>query len=159
MLYVGIDLHRRTSRIVTMDPAGAVKSQRTVSSDRVSLEDAFSRIERPAEAVFEATWGWGWLADLLEEMGIPAHMAHPLQTRAISAARVKNDAIDARTLAHLLRTNMVPSPGSLRPRFARRAARCGCALPWDASERGSNSRSMRCSVSTASASSMPTPSG
>jgi transposase len=130
MLYVGIDLHRRTSRIVAMDAAGTVISQRTVASDRASVEDAFNRIERPAEAVFEATWGWGWLADLLEEMGIPAHMAHPLQTRAISAARVKNDAIDARTLAHLLRTNMVPESWIAPPevREARRQVRMRVAL-------------------------------
>jgi transposase len=36
------------------------------------------------------------------------HLAHPLRTRAIAAARVKTDAVDARTLAHLLRTGMLP---------------------------------------------------
>jgi hypothetical protein len=38
--------------------------------------------------VFEATYGWSWFADLLADVGIPAHMAHPLATKAISAARV-----------------------------------------------------------------------
>ena len=40
-------------------------------------------------------------ADLLQDVGIPAHMAHPLSTKAISSARVKNDRVDAKTLAHL----------------------------------------------------------
>jgi transposase len=35
-------------------------------------------------------------------------MAHPLATKAIANARVKNDAVDAKTLAHLLRTAMLP---------------------------------------------------
>jgi transposase len=35
-------------------------------------------------------------------------MAHPLATKAIGAGRVKNDAVDAATLAHLLRTNLLP---------------------------------------------------
>lgn len=55
--------------------------------------------------VFEATYGWSWFADLLADAGIAAHMAHPLATKAIAAARVKNDAVDAKTLAQLLRTN------------------------------------------------------
>jgi transposase len=53
------------------------------------------------------TW-WGWFADLLADAGIEAHMAHPLATKAIGAGRVKNDSIDAATLAHLLRTNLLP---------------------------------------------------
>lgn len=35
-------------------------------------------------------------------------MAHPLQCKAIAAARLKNDKVDARTLAHLLRANLLP---------------------------------------------------
>ena len=37
---------------------------------------------------FEATYGWGWFADLLADVGIDAHMAHPLATKAIASARV-----------------------------------------------------------------------
>jgi transposase len=43
----------------------------------------------------EASYGWEWLAELLEEAGYDLHLAHPLRTRAIAAARVKTDAIDA----------------------------------------------------------------
>jgi transposase len=56
----------------------------------------------------EATYGWEWLAELLKETGFDVHLAHPLRTRAIAAARVKTDAVDARTLAHLLRTGLLP---------------------------------------------------
>src|SRR5438477_10915528 len=108
MLYVGVDLHRRTSQLVALDEGGQVTFKRNVASERTAIMEALGRLQGPTEVVFEATWGWGWLADLLVEMGIPAHMAHPLQTRAIATARVKNDAIDARTLAHLLRTNLLP---------------------------------------------------
>ena len=56
----------------------------------------------------EATYGWEWLADLLQQEGYDVHLAHPLRTRAIAAARVKTDAVNARTLAHLLRTGLLP---------------------------------------------------
>jgi transposase len=35
-------------------------------------------------------------------------LAHPRQTKAIAAARVKTDAVDARTLAQLLRADLLP---------------------------------------------------
>src|SRR5262249_56109880 len=60
------------------------------------------------EIALEATYGWEWLADLLEEAGFELHLSHPLRTKAIAAARVKTDAVDARTLAHLLRADLLP---------------------------------------------------
>jgi transposase len=54
------------------------------------------------------TYGWEWLAELLEDAGYELHLAHPLRTRAIASARVKTDAVDASTLAQLLRAGMLP---------------------------------------------------
>lgn len=82
------------------------------------------------EVAFEATYGWGWFADLLADAGISTHMSHPLATKAISAARVKNDAVDARTLAHLLRTNLLPEAWIAPPeaREVRRLVRMRTSL-------------------------------
>ena len=60
------------------------------------------------QVALEATYGWEWLADLLEQEGHELHLSHPLRTKAIAAARVKTDAVDARTLAQLLRTDLLP---------------------------------------------------
>ena len=38
-----------------------------------------------------AVFGWGWLADLLEDYGFEAHLVHPLRCKAIASARLKND--------------------------------------------------------------------
>jgi transposase len=73
----------------------------------------------------EATYGWEWLAELLEEAGYDVHPAHPLRKHAIAAARLKTDAVDAKTLAHLPRTELLPEayiappePRNLRDCFA-----------------------------------------
>jgi transposase len=57
-------------------------------------------------------------------------MAHPLATKAISSARVKNDSVDAKTLAHLLRTNLLPEAWLAPPpaREARRLVRMRAGL-------------------------------
>jgi hypothetical protein len=50
----------------------------------------------------------------------PVLAATPI--KAIAAARVKNDAVDARTLPHLLRTNLLPEAW-IAPPEAREAGR------------------------------------
>jgi transposase len=53
------------------------------------------------------------VAGLVEDRDVRAlamqvDTAHPLRTKAIASARVKTDAVDARTLAHLLRADLLP---------------------------------------------------
>src|ERR671932_2112345 len=63
-------------------------------------------------------YGWEWLAELLERDGRELRLAHPLGTKAIASARVKTDAVDACTLAQLLRADLLPqayvAPRALR---------------------------------------------
>jgi transposase len=40
--------------------------------------------------------------------GLEAHLAHAKACKAIASARLKNDKVDARTLAHLLRADLLP---------------------------------------------------
>src|SRR5918993_757773 len=131
MVYVGVDLHRKCSHVVALSPAGEVVLSRGPATPPAEFLRIFGELEpQPIEVVFEATYGWSWFADLLADVGIPAHMAHPLATKAISAARVKNDAVDARTLAHLLRTNLLAEAWIAPPdaREARRQVRTRAGL-------------------------------
>jgi len=57
----------------------------------------------------EATRNWYYLYDIMEDMVDRVHLAHPLKTRAIAHARIKTDKISSSILAHLLRTDLLPS--------------------------------------------------
>ena len=57
---------------------------------------------------FEAAYGWGWLVELLEELELEPHLVHPSRCKAIASARLKNDKVDAATLAQLLRAELLP---------------------------------------------------
>src|SRR5215218_1236502 len=94
--WVGIDLHRRRSHIAIVDEHGEVTESRRIANDRETfLELLGDPGDGETHVALEATYGWEWLAELLEEAGYDLHLAHPLRTRAIAAARVKTDAIDA----------------------------------------------------------------
>ncbi|HEX9123028.1 MAG TPA: transposase [Actinomycetota bacterium] len=131
MVYVGVDLHRKSSHVAVLADDGQLLATRRIPSRPEEFVRVFGELEaEPIEVAFEATYGWGWFADLLADVGIPAHMAHPLATKAISSARVKNDRVDAKTLAHLLRTNLLAEAWAAPPevRDARKLARTRISL-------------------------------
>ena len=105
--WIGIDLHRRRSQIAVIDEHGELSLSRRIVNDREMFLELLGD-PGSAHVALEATYGWEWLAELLEEAGYDLHLAHPLRTRAIAAARVKTDAIDAKTIAHLLRAGFLP---------------------------------------------------
>src|SRR6266536_4157305 len=100
--YVGIDLHRRRSVIYTMDGDGEKLDCVRIANDPLSLLEVVGRAGADAEGVIEATYGWYWAVDLLQEAGFRVHLAHP-SGNGWGNRRVKNDERDARDLADLLR--------------------------------------------------------
>ncbi len=80
----------------------------------------------------EASGTWWWLVDLLEGAGHRPVLSNPKQTKAIAAARLKNDRVDAERLALLLRGDLLPTvwipPAALRE--ARELIRHRVQLVW-----------------------------
>jgi transposase len=96
---VGIDLHRKRSHVAVIDADGELLLSRRIVNDPRTFLELLAGIDGESRIALEATYGWEWLADLLGEAGYELHLAHPLRTKAIASARVKTDAVDARTLA------------------------------------------------------------
>jgi len=106
--YVGIDLHRRRSVVVHMDETGETVSTVSLPNDPLALAAEVAQAEPGVDVVLEATYGWYWAADLLEECGATVHLAHPLGIKMFDHQRVKNDRRDAANLADLLRMGRLP---------------------------------------------------
>jgi len=117
--YVGIDIHRKFSQVCLMDDKGVILvEKRFEHADPQRITDFFEGIPAGTPVVMEATCGWMWLSDLLERQGMEIHLAHMAAVRLIAESRLKNDKVDARCLAHLLRTRFLPeayhAPGAVR---------------------------------------------
>jgi transposase len=104
---VGIDLHRKRSHVAAVDEAGEQLLSRRIVNDAQTFLALLEGVGE-CRVALEATYGWEWLADVLQDAGYELHLAHPMRTKAIASARVKTDAVDARTLAHLLRCDLLP---------------------------------------------------
>ena len=108
MLFSGIDLHKRTLAIHTLDADGTVLRQGTVPARRDALTAYFATLPGPHRAVVECTGMWYWVRDHLAAEGIDLRLGHAKYIKAISYAKVKPDAVDAATLAQLLRVDLIP---------------------------------------------------
>ncbi len=108
MLHYGLDVHRKYTSICVMDDGGLILAEGKAVTQELTSHPAFS-LKGEKRAVLEAGGNWHYLYELLEPAVNEVLLAHPLRVRAIAAARVKTDAIDARTLAHLLRADLIPA--------------------------------------------------
>ena len=147
---VGIDLHRKRSHVAALADDGTKLLSRRIVNDSTTFLELLGELEGESRVALEATYGWEWLAELLEDAGYELHLAHPLRTKAIASARVKTDAVDAMTLAHLLRTDPCPRPTSRRPSCATCASCCATEARSPGCARRSSAASTPCSPSTAS---------
>jgi len=115
MLYTGIDLHKRTVAISTVDETGRVVTEASLPTSRAAVARYFHRLVEPTVATVEATSSWYWLRDLLEREQVPLTLAHAKFVKAIAYAKVKTDAVDALTLAQLLRADLIPRAHMVSP--------------------------------------------
>ena len=107
-VYVGIDVHRKRSQVAVVTEDGTVRLNKNVVNGSEPFLRLIGDLPSGTPVAFEAAFGWSWLADLLEDYGFDAHLVHPLRCKAIASARLKNDKVDAATLAQLLRADLLP---------------------------------------------------
>jgi transposase len=107
-VYVGIDVHRKRSQVAVVAEDGQVRVNRNVVNGVEPILKLIGDLPNGTPVAFEAAYGWGWLVELLEDYGFAPHMVHPLRCKAIASARLKNDRVDAATLAQLLRADLLP---------------------------------------------------
>src|SRR6516162_5919177 len=105
---VGMDLHRRRSVLVRVAEDGRKLATARIANSPARLATEIRRAGQRPKVVVEACYGWYWAADALAAAGAEVHLAHPLGVKAFSHRRVKNDELDARDLACLLRMGRLP---------------------------------------------------
>jgi len=90
-VYVGIDVHRKRSQVAVVAGDGQVQLNKNTVNGTEPLLRLIGDLPAGTPVAFEAAFGWGWLADLLEDYGFDPHLVHPLRCKAIASARLKND--------------------------------------------------------------------
>jgi len=116
--YIGFDIHKKTISFCAKAQDGRILDEGTIRAQRNVLLAWCNARPRPWMGAMEATLFTGWIYDLLKPLARELKVAHPAMLKAITAAKKKNDQVDARTIADLLRCNLLPecymAPSAMR---------------------------------------------
>jgi transposase len=107
MYYTGIDLHKKTSFITTVDEKGKVVNKANLKNVAIDILQYFDELLHETRVVIESMSSWYWLYDLLTEKGFDVVISNPVKTKAIASAKIKNDKVDSHMLAQLLRADLI----------------------------------------------------
>lgn len=113
MYYTGIDLHKQTSYLTTVDSKGVIVKQKNLKNNPFEILNYFHQLKGEHSSTVETTGGWYWLSDLLKENNIPLKLAHAKYVKAIAYAKVKTDKVDSHILAQLLRMDFIPEANKI----------------------------------------------
>jgi len=108
--YGGMDVHYKSSDVTLRDAGGAVVArERLDHTDRESLRAQVSRWPPGTPVVLEASFGWGWISDLLEAEGLVPQLSNCYKVEQMRKARgwVKTNRKDA-DLVSLLPAETTP---------------------------------------------------
>ena len=100
----GMDVHYKFSNVTFRDQNGrVVRRERLMHAERGKLQQRLSRWPGGIPIVLEASFGWGWLSDLLSEMGLEPQLSNCYKLEQMRKARgwVKTNKKDADMLSLL----------------------------------------------------------
>ena len=106
MYYCGLDMGKKSSHFCIVDRNRRVISTGQVRNRVADLTQLFGQMA-PMRIVLEASTKAFWMADRLEEMKHEVIVVDPGRTKAIGAARIKNDKLDAKVLADLCAADLL----------------------------------------------------
>lgn len=135
MKYCGIDLGKKSSYFHIVDGERKTVTAGKFANNVGAIRKVFANRER-LKIVVEASCKAFWMADRLKELGHEVVVVDPGRTKAIGAARIKHDKLDARILAELCQTGLLAAVDI--PTQAQRLAR----LPFTARDALVRSRTL-----------------
>ena len=106
--YIGLDVHKKSVSFCVKTADGQIVEEGKLVAERGALRRWASARSLPWRGAMEATLFSGWVYDTLKPYAAQLDMAHPAMMRAIAAGKKKNDQIDARTIADMVRCDWLP---------------------------------------------------
>jgi len=107
MYFASIDAHAKVLHVAVLDKGATLVYEEELPSDPERLRAALAPF-RPLRVVVETCPFWPWIADALQAPDVDFRLAHATKLRAIATSAHKNDAVDARLLARMLHSDLIP---------------------------------------------------
>ena len=106
--YIGFDVHKKSISYCVKTADGTIVEEGTLRATHLALREWAGKRREPWHGAMEATLFSGWIYDALKPYAVELQMGHPAMMKAIGASKKKNDKLDARKTADLVRCNLLP---------------------------------------------------
>jgi len=106
--YIGFDVHKKWIFYCIKAQDGTVLEEGKISATRPAVRTWAQQRSEPWMGGLEATLFSGWVYDELKPHATELKVAHPAMLKVIAASKKKNDRIDARKIADMLRCDLLP---------------------------------------------------
>lgn len=105
----GIDLHTTSMYVCVLNRQGETLVHKKVANNDLDyLEKVLSPYRHDLTVACESTPNWYVLSDFCDAVGVRFVLGHALYMTAISKSKTKNDKVDSKAIADMLRTNNLP---------------------------------------------------
>ena len=144
MNYLGLDVHKKTISYCLRQADGTILREGTVEATREALSALLESMPQPWSAGLEATMFSAWIYDHIRaQVGGTVKVAHSTMLKAIAAGKRKNDCLDARKIADLLRVcEILDRNGIVTTSEMRKASVLQWTVAWDDPEFRKNVQTM-----------------
>jgi transposase len=119
--YCGIDLHSKSMILCVVAADGKILMTKHIMNCIAEVLKALKPFARSLVIGVESTFNWYWLVDGCREHGLEIYLGHTPYMKIISTSKNKNDRIDAKKIANLLRAGLFPKAHAVEAK--RRAIR------------------------------------
>ena len=107
--YIGFDVHKKSISFCVKTADGAILEESKLRATHRALQDWASKRTTPWHGAMEATLFSAWIYDARKPFAAELQMGNPSMMKAIAASKKKNDKLDARKIADLVRCNLLPA--------------------------------------------------
>ena len=127
-LALGWDVHRKFSKVSLQEMTDegqiqVVERARLDHRDREAMREWLGRVPAGTPVALEGAFGWPWIADLLEEVGLEPHLGHPPAIKVLAQHEAKGDRCDADRLAKFQLRGILPESYLAPPEVRQRRER------------------------------------
>jgi len=106
--YIGMDIHKNFIQAAAMDEKGDILREQKFDSTIAGINRFVESLgSSNIKAAIESTCTWYHVYEALDSLGIDTTLVNVWRTKVIAESKIKTDKLDAKSIAHCLRTGFI----------------------------------------------------
>lgn len=106
--YVGMDIHKNFVQAAAMDEQGNILKEQKFKSTKEDIKQFINSLDaQQIYAAIESTCTWYHIYETLNSLNIETTLVNVRRTKVIAESKIKTDTLDAKNIAHCLRTGFI----------------------------------------------------